>query len=54
MKKHFINKTLAGFVSFYFALCLILVYSNIVKTYEMLLNCELRIRNTDPHFHLVS
>ena len=28
MKKHFINKNLAGFVTFYFASCLILVYSN--------------------------
>ena len=32
MKKHFINKNLVGFVAFYFALCLILVYSNMVKT----------------------
>ena len=35
MKKHFINKTLAGFVTSYFALCLILVYSNIIKTYKL-------------------
>ena len=54
MKKHFINKDLAGFVTFYFALCLILVYSNIVKTYEMLLTYNIHIRNTDPCFHLVS
>ena len=37
------NKNLAGFVTFYF-----------VKTYEMLLTYDLRIRNTDPCFHLVS
>ena len=30
------DKNLAGFVTFYFALCLILAYSNIVKTCEML------------------
>ena len=54
MKKHFINKNLAGFVVFYFALCLILVYSNIVRTHERLLTCDLHIRNTDPCFHLVS
>ena len=48
------NKNLAGFVTFYFALCLILVYSNIVRTYEMLLTYNLHIRNTDPCFHLVS
>ena len=38
MKKHFVViKNSAGFVSFYFALCLILAYSNIVRRYEMLL-----------------
>ena len=41
MKKHFIDKNLAGFVAFYFALCLILVYSNIVRTYETLLTYDL-------------
>ena len=30
------------------------MYSNIVKTYEVLLTYDLRIRNTDPRFHLVS
>ena len=55
MKKHIVNKNLAGFVTFYFVLCLILVYSNIVKTYETLLTYyDLCVRNTDPHFHLVS
>ena len=49
-----IYKNLAGFVTFYFALCLILVYSNIVKACEMLLTNNLRIRNTDPCFHLAS
>ena len=50
MKKHFIEaKTFGGFVTFY---CL--VKSNIVRTYEMLLTYNLRIRNTDPRFHLVS
>ena len=53
MKKHF-DKNLADFVAFYFALCLISVYSNIVRTYETLLTYDLRIRNTDPCFHLVS
>ena len=42
------NKNLAGFVTFYFALCSILAYSNNVRTYEMLLNYDLHIRNTDP------
>ena len=52
MKKHFIGvKNLENFVTFYFSLCLILVYSNIVRTYETLLTYELRIRNTDPRFH---
>ena len=51
MKKHVINKNLAGFVTFHCALCLTLVYSNIVKTYETLLTYDLHIRNTDPHFH---
>ena len=46
MKKRFINNNLAGFVTFYFALCLRLVYSNIVKTYETLLTYDVRIRNT--------
>ena len=54
MKKHFIYTNLADFVTFYFALCLILVYSNIVRTYETLLTYDLRMRNTDPRFHLVS
>ena len=54
MKKHFFNKNLAGFFTFYFVLCLILVYSNIVKTHEILLTYDLRVRNTDPRFHLVS
>ena len=55
MKKHFIEaKTFTGFVTFSFALCLISVYSNIVRTYEILLTYDLRIRNTDPCFHLVS
>ena len=44
---HF-DKNFAGFVKFYFALSLILVYSNIVRTYEMLLTYDFRIRNTDP------
>ena len=48
------NKNLAGFVTFYFALCVILAYSNIVRTYEMLLTYDLHIENTDPCFHLVS
>ena len=47
MKKYLINKNLAGFVTFYFALCFISVYSNIVKTYETLLIYDLHIRNTD-------
>ena len=42
MKRYFISKNLAGFVTFYFALCIILVYSNIVRTYEMLLTYDLR------------
>ena len=54
LKKQFVNKNLAGFFTFYFALCFILVYSNIVKTYETLLTYDLHIRNTDPRFHLVS
>ena len=29
------------------------VLPNIVRTYEMLLTYNLRIRNTDPRFHLV-
>ena len=49
-----IYKNLADFVTFYFALCLILVYSKIVKACEMLLTNNLHIRNTDPCFHLVS
>ena len=48
------NKNLAGFVRSNFALRLILVYSNIVRTSEMLLTYDLRTRNTDPHFHFVS
>ena len=48
MKKHLIRKNLAGFVTFYFALCLILVYSNIIKIYERLLAYDLLIRNADP------
>ena len=36
MKKHFTDKNLAGFVTFYFALYLILVHSNITRTYETL------------------
>ena len=40
------NKNLAGFVTFYFALCLTLAYSNTVRTYEMLITKELHIRNT--------
>ena len=48
------NNIFAGFVTFYFALCLILAYSNIVRTYEMLLTYDLHMRNTDPCFHLVS
>ena len=52
MKKHYIEaKNFTGFVTL-FALCLILVYSNIVRTYETLLTYDLRIRNTDPCFHL--
>ena len=37
-------------------LCLVSYISvlNIVKTYETLLTYDLRIKNTDPHFHLVS
>ena len=54
MKEHFINKNLAGFVTFYFASCPILVYSNNVKTYETLLTYNLRLRNTDPRVRLVS
>ena len=57
MKKHFKNmkkhKNLAGFVTFYFALCLIFVCSNILKTYEMLSTHDLCMRNTDPRFQLV-
>ena len=53
-KKYFINKNLAGFVTFYFALCLILMYINIVRTYETLLTQDLRIRNTEPPFDLAS
>ena len=34
--------------------CVLLVNSNIERTYEMLLTCNRRIRNTDPRFHLVS
>ena len=41
MKKRLINKNLAGFVTFYFALKGLLTY-------------DLRIRNTDPCLHLVS
>ena len=50
------NKNLAGFVTFYFALCLILAYSNIVRTYEMLSTYDLHIRIilTLACFHLVS
>ena len=48
MKKHFIgpillfifNENLAGFVAFYFALCLISMYSNTVRTYETLFNLQ--------------
>ena len=48
MKKHFIEiKNLAGFVTFYFALCLILVYSNTVRAYETILTYDLLMRNTD-------
>ena len=54
MEKHFINKKVAGFVTFHFALCLIFVYSNIVKTYETLLTYGLRIRNCYPSFHVIS
>ena len=46
MIKHFINKNFADFVIFYCALCLILVYSNIVKTYEKRLTYDLCMRNT--------
>ena len=54
MKKHFIEaKNFYWFCHILFALCLILVYSNIVRTYETLLTYDLRIRNTDPCFHLV-
>ena len=53
IKKHFIHKNLAGFVTFHFALCLTLASSNIVKTYESLLTYDLRIKGTDPRFHLV-
>ena len=42
MKKHFSNKNLPSFVTFYFSFCLILVYSNIVKTYERLLTLSYR------------
>ena len=45
---------LAGLVTFYFALCLRLVHSNIVRTYERLLTYDHCIRNTDPRSHLVS
>ena len=55
MKKHFTDKNLAGFVTFYFALYLILVHSNIARTYETLWNTiNLHIRNTDPRFHSAS
>ena len=47
-----LNKTLPGFVTFYFALCLRLVYSNIVRTHEAILTYDLYIRNTGPRFHL--
>ena len=56
LKDHFsasLIKKLADFVTLYFALCLILMHSNIVKTYETLLTYDLCIRNTDPHFHLL-
>ena len=47
MKKHFIEaKNFGGFDTFYLP-CVI------VRTYEMLLTYNLRIRNTDPRFHLV-
>ena len=49
-----LNENLAAFVTFHFALCLKLVYSNIVRTYETLLTYDLYIRNTDPRFNLVS
>ena len=48
------DNNLAGFLTFYFALCLILAYLDTVRTYEMLLTYDLHIRNTDPSFHLVS
>ena len=54
MKNHVINRNLAGFITFYFSLCLILVYSNIVKTYETLLIYDLHLRKNYPRFHLVS
>ena len=49
-----LNKNVVGFVTFYFALCLRSVYSIIVRTDEMLLTYDLRIRNSEPHFHSVS
>ena len=36
------DKNLACFVTFYFALCLILAYSNIAGTYEMLVCWKLK------------
>ena len=55
IKKHFIEvKNLAGFITFYCALCPILVCSGIVRTYETLLTYDLGIRNTGPRLQLVS
>ena len=55
MKKYFIAvSNLAGFVTFHFALYLILAYSVIVRTCETILTHDLRVRNTGPRFHLVS
>ena len=55
MKKHFIevkNNLLES--TSRISLCLMLAYSNIARTYETLLTYDLRIRNTDLCFHLVS
>ena len=50
MKKHFTKaKNFGGLVTF----CLPCVIK-LVRTHELLLTYNLRIRNTDPRFHLVS
>ena len=48
MKKHFEAENFGGLVTF----CLPCVIK-LVRTYELLLTYNLRIRNTDPRFRLV-